>query len=269
MSADRLVEALGEVPDGAVVAVGGYLQQNVPMGLVAALARCGARDLTVVAAPSASLGVEYLVAAGAVGRVICPYVGFEGRGAAPAFARAVEDGSVERPLCDQEILMTGLRAAGQSAPCGVYAPTGSQVEQESPLAREIVCPFTGGPLIAVAALELDLALLHAQRADGSDNLVHLGSPFLDLTFAQAARRVVAEVDDRSEGRTDGAPDWTPIAGIWTDAVVAAPGSAFPCASHGSYGEDGDAVGGYLERERAAPGEGARWLGERIVAGARP
>jgi glutaconate CoA-transferase, subunit A len=241
------------------VAVGGYLQQNVPMRLLAALADRGVRDLTVVAAPSASLGVEFLIAAGCVSRVICPYVAFEGRGPAPAFSRGLSEGTVERVLCDQTILLTGLRAAAQAAPCGVFPPSGSEVEADSPLVLETTCPFTGDRLLAVRRLDLDVALLHAQRADSSGNLLYYGAQFLDLMFAQAGRCVVAQVDELSTSREEGAPAWTPLAGVWVDAVVHEPGGASPTASHGLYGEDATTVSRYLSLESEQRGGGADWL----------
>ncbi|WP_158703508.1 CoA transferase subunit A [Pseudonocardia dioxanivorans] len=249
---------VGCITSGATVAVGGYLEQNVPVDLLLAVADAGVRDLTVVAAPSASLGVDLLVAAGVVSRVICPYVGFEGRGAGPALQREVAAGRVERELCDQEILVAGLRAAAQGCSCAPVLETGSDSVHESPRVRSVRSPFDGSPLVLAEALPVDVTLLHAQIGDQSRNLAYWGSPFLDLMFAQASRRVLATVDTLVPVTSLAMPGPT-ISGIWVDSVVARPGGAWPTASHGTHPEDKAAVEDYLRLEKETAGAGVDLL----------
>jgi acyl CoA:acetate/3-ketoacid CoA transferase alpha subunit len=246
------------VHSGATVAVGGYLEQNVPVALLLAVADLGVTDLTVVAAPSASLGVDLLVAAGAVSRVICPYVGFEGRGAGPALQREVAAGRVERVLCDQEILVAGLRAAAQGTSCAPVLETGSDSVAQSPRVRTLESPFDGSPLTLAEALPVDVTLLHAQVGDRSRNLHFWGSPFLDLMFAQASQHVLATVDTLVPVTALELPGPS-ISGIWIESVFACNGGAWPTASHGSHPEDEEAVAEYLRLEKETAGAGVEYL----------
>lgn len=249
---------VSSISSGMTIAVGGYLEQNVPVALLLAVADSGVRDLTVVAAPSASLGVDLLVAAGAVDRVICPYVGFEGRGAGPALQREVASRRVERELCDQEILVAGLRAAAQGCSCAPVLETGSDSVHESPRVRTVSSPFDGSSLTLAAALPIDVTLLHAQVGDQSRNLCYWGSPFLDLMFAQASAQVLATVDTLVPV-TSLAVTGPTISGVWVDAVAVCRDGAWPTASHGTYPEDKDAVEDYLRHEKEAPGSGVERL----------
>lgn len=248
------------VDDGDVVAVGGYLEQNVPVAALLALIEAGRGDLTVVAAPSASLGVDLLVAGGCVSRVICPYVGFESKGPGPALVREVAAGRVERVLCDQGTLLAGLRAAAQGASCGVVLETGSDSVEQSPRVRVVDSPFDSSPITLAQALAVDVCVLHTQLADLSRNLHYSGAPFLDLMFAQAANTVVATADNVVP-LTAAPPGAATISGVWVDHVQPAYGGARPTASHGFYPEDGEIVDAYLVAERATPGGGVARLRE--------
>ena len=65
-------EAASRVADGSTVAIGGLLMNGAPMEFCRALARRGAKDLTVVgivAGPS----VDWLVAAGCVRKDSVPF----------------------------------------------------------------------------------------------------------------------------------------------------------------------------------------------------
>lgn len=265
-SMDRLREALGVVvKSGQAVAVGGYFEQNVPMALLVAIAELGVTDLTVVAAPSASIGVDYLVGAGVASRVICPYVGFEGRGAGPALVRGVASGAVERVMCDQEILCAGLRAAAQGVSCAPVVPTGSQVMEQSSLVRRVPDPFTGETLHLAEAIKVDVALLHAQAGDADRNLYYAGSRFLDLMFAQAAETVVASADTLVGISANPGGHVMSLSGIWVDVVLEAAFGARPAASHGRYPADQDVLDDYVQREAASAGEGVELVNRLVEA----
>ncbi len=112
------------VDDGALVGLGGALSGRLPMALVRALVRRGARGLHVVGSAH-GIDVDLLVAAGAVGVCEQSYVGFEqDLGLAPAFRRAAETAAIDiRESCCDTVL-SQLRAAGsgcRSCPCAECA----------------------------------------------------------------------------------------------------------------------------------------------------
>lgn len=259
-SFERAVEAFRTLESGSVIAVGGYLDQNVPVALLCALAQAGVRDLTVVAAPSAGLGVDLLISAGAVAKVVCPYVGFEGRGAPPALVRAVERGTLKRVLCDQQLLMGGLRAASFGLPFVPIHRTGADIENESPLAATVGNPFGEGEEVYCArSIAIDATLVHAQSHDASGNLVYEGSQFMDHLMLTAGRRGFASTDSGPLVDAEGSHRGSHIPSIWTEQVWTFPAGACPTASHGRYGVRADILDAYLSKEREASGGGFEYL----------
>lgn len=85
----RLSEAIGMIPDGAVVAVGGNTFHRAPGAALHELVRQGKRDLTVVKT-AGSYDVDVLAGAGLLRTAVVAYVGFETFGLAPRFRKAVE-----------------------------------------------------------------------------------------------------------------------------------------------------------------------------------
>jgi glutaconate CoA-transferase, subunit A len=187
--------ALDVIEDGATVGIGGAVTTGHPMALVRELARRGVRDLTIVA-PIGGIEVDILIAAGCVRRVVGCYVGVEGvAGVGPVFRQAVESGAVEVADLDEAHCVIGLRAAGQRLP---FLPwrggVGTSYPELNPAVVNFQDPLRGEPLLAISAIELDFALIHAEYADQFGNMQTVGPMQMDPLLASAAREVVIEVD---------------------------------------------------------------------------
>jgi glutaconate CoA-transferase subunit A len=90
-----LSEAIGTIPDGALVGLGGNLTHRTPCAAVHEMLRQGKRDLTLVKT-AAGYDFDVLCGAGAVARVILSFVSFENLwGMAPRFRTALESGAVQ------------------------------------------------------------------------------------------------------------------------------------------------------------------------------
>ena len=72
---------------------------------------------------------------------------------------------------------------------------GSDLVEQTPSIKEVACPFTGEVLSAVSALELDVAVIHAQQADRSGNVQLWGIVGVQKEAALCARRVVVTVEE--------------------------------------------------------------------------
>lgn len=233
-----LDEALEVVQDGAVVGIGGAVTSAHPMALVRALARRRVRDLTVVA-PTGGIEVDLLIAAGCVRQVVSSYVGVEGvAGVGPIYRTAVESGEVEMIDLDEAHCVMGLRAAGHRLP---FLPwrggVGTSFPSLNPSLVEFDDPVSGQPLLAIPAIELDVALIYAERADAYGNVQFAGSPNMDVLMAAAAERVVVQVERIvSTEEIRRRPESTRF---WRDtAVVRAPFGTHPYSS-GSMTADED------------------------------
>ena len=66
---------LDDVPDGAVVGIGGFGSSGVPGDLIDALVSRGARELTVVTnnAGNGETGIAALLKAGRVAKLVCSF----------------------------------------------------------------------------------------------------------------------------------------------------------------------------------------------------
>lgn len=191
----ELESALEEIEDGATIGVGGAVTAGHPMALVRALARRGVRDLRLVA-PTGGIDVDLLIAAGCIREVVGCYVGVEGlAGVGPVFRAAVQNGDVAVVDLDEAHCVMGLRAAGQKLP---FLPwrggVGTSFTQLNPTLVEFCDPVAGEPLLAVPAIELDVALIYGERSDPHGNVQVIGTPHMDQILASAARKVIVQVE---------------------------------------------------------------------------
>src|SRR6201999_2357611 len=86
-------------------------------------------------------------------------------GPAPRFADAVAGDAVADLEESEWMLLGGLRAAAAGMP---FLPTRAGLGSDLVQARgllEVVDPYTGTAALAIPALALDVAILHAWRAD--------------------------------------------------------------------------------------------------------
>lgn len=251
-------EALAEVPDGAVVGIGGAVTAAHPMTLVRALCRREVRGLTVVA-PVAGLDAELLIAAGCVETLVTSYVGMEGvAGVGPVFRRAAEEGTIEIRDLDEAHCVSGLRAAAQKLP---FLPwrggVGTSFAAVNPDLVEFTDPVAGEVLVAVPALRLDYALVYAEQADAYGNAQPRGTGNMDQLIGAAAERVIVQVDRvaaNQEIRREPARTWH-----WKDTtVVRAPFGTHPYSNAGMIADIE-----HLEAYVAAGREGGEALAEYL------
>ncbi len=256
-----LDEAAASVPDGAVVAPGGFMLGRAPMALVFELVRQKRRDLQVISLPN-PLPAEILVAAKAASRVDFLFAGvtLEGR-VWPMYAlkRAIEAGSIDWQEHDGYRIVQRLRAAAMGLPfLPVPGYGGNDLARADPLPM-VEDPFTGDQVPVERAVHPDVALIHAQAADDDGNLF-IEDPTTDRVIAEAAHRVVAT----AERRVPRVPRAT-IPGFMVDRLVEEPHGAYPTGCTGYYPADETHLAAYLRQAKA--GDEKRYLDE-VVRGAR-
>lgn len=245
-------EAAAWVSDGMTIAIG----EPAPMAVIRQLVRRGVKDLTVV---GSGIALDLLIAAGCVRRTLAYYVGGGAGGAvAPSFRRAAEAGEIEVWECEEGILTTGLRAGAQGLP---FLPwrggLGTSLPDVNPDLKLFTDPIRGETLIAVPAIEPDVAFLHAAVADAYGNVQHFGGPgWLDLFLYRAADRCVVQVEKivaNEDIRAD--PGATTIAGA--DGVIRCPWGAHPFYSRGYHVQDREFTRRYVDAATAAAQAGDR------------
>ena len=183
--------AVADVPDGAVVMVGGFGSAGVPETLVQALAAQPVRDLTVVSngTGEGESGLVHLIRNRQVRRVLAS---FPAPGKAPDFEEQYTAGTLELELVPQGTLAERIRAGGAGiaafyTPTAVGTPLSEGKEQRA---------FDGRTYLLEYGLRADFALVRAERADTWGNLVYrkTGRNFNPM-MAMAARITIAEVEE--------------------------------------------------------------------------
>jgi glutaconate CoA-transferase, subunit A len=245
--------AAGElVPPGAVLGVGGSLFTRIPLALVEAVIRGGARDLTY-ACWGGGLPLELLLQAGAVRKAVFCFSSLDLFGLAPRFRAALEQGRIEVDEMNALAMAQAFEAAAQRLPSMPgQVPLGSNILERTSLARVTSDPLGGGEVVSAAALPLDVLLVHAQRADEDGNLELAGSLAMDPLMIAAASVVIATVEEvvprRSLQHDRGT---TIIPRQLVSAIVEAPFAAYPTSCLPFYTSDYAALREALDAETLA------------------
>jgi glutaconate CoA-transferase subunit A len=236
-----MTEALRRfVCDGDTVVMEGFTHL-IPFAAAHELIRQRRRDLVLVRL-TPDLIFDQMIAAGCARKLIFSWAGNPGVGSLHAFRRAVEQGR-PRPLEIEEYSHFGLALRLQAGAANVpFLPTrnfaGSDLPRINENIRPVTCPFTGASLWAVPALNPDVAILHAQRADADGNTQVWGLVGVHKEAAFASRRVVVVVEEivsTDAIRRD--PNRLLVPGFRVDAVVEEPFGAHPSYVQGYYDRD--------------------------------
>jgi len=255
-----LADVVAELRDGMTIGFGGWGSRRKPMAAVRAILRTDLRDLTVVSYGGPDVGL--LCAAGRVRKVVFGFVTLDSIALDPHFRRARQQGAVEAMEIDEGMFYLGLLAASQRVP---FLPTraglGSDVMRVNPGLRTVRSPYDDGEeLVAMPALTLDAAFVHANRADTHGNAQMLGpDPFFDDLFLGAARRrfVTAEkVVEPGSLADEGPLHAVTVTRLLSDAVVEAPMGAHFTSCDPDYGRDEAFQSAYAKA--AADVDGGAW-----------
>jgi acyl CoA:acetate/3-ketoacid CoA transferase alpha subunit len=254
-------EVVAGLRSGMTVGIGGWGSRRKPMSLVRAICRSSLTDLTIVSYGGPDVGL--LLAAGKVRKLVYGFVSLDSIPLEPHFRAARQAGTIEVAEYDEGMLQWGLYAAACRLP---FLPTraglGSDVMRVNPDLRTVTSPYDGEELLAVPALALDAALVHASRADAHGNAQFLGpDPYFDDLFCMAAERAYVSCERVIATRelTAAAPVQTLRIQRWMVAgVVEAPRGAHFTSCEPDYGRDEE-----FQREYAgAAADAAAWAAFR-------
>ena len=229
-----LREAVADlVHDGDEVALEGFTHL-IPFAAGHEIIRQGRRDLALVRL-TPDLVYDQLIGAGCACKLVFSWGGNPGVGSLHRFRDAVERGW-PAPLELEEHSHAGMAArygAGASGlPFAVLRGyVGTDLVGQTRTIVPVTCPFTGEELTAVPALTPDVAIIHAQQADRSGNVMLWGISGVQKEAVLASRRAIVtveEVVDGFEPHENGVvlPTWV------VDAICEVPRGSHPSYSHG-------------------------------------
>jgi glutaconate CoA-transferase subunit A len=262
-------EVVAELKDGMTIGIGGWGPRRKPMALVRAIRNSDLKDLTIVSWGGADVGL--LCQAGKVKRLVYAFVSLDSVPLEPLFQQARQSGTIREVVeLDEGMFMTGLKAAAQRLPfLPMRAGLGSDVLVNQPWIKTIRSPYDDGEqLVAVPALNLDVALIHLNRADSHGNATYLGpDPYFDDLFAMAADRTYLsceQVVDTAGLTVDTPVQRLLISRMMVSGVVETPNGAHFTTCSPDYERDEKFQRAYA-KAAADPGEWAAFE-ERFLSG---
>ena len=226
-------DALGDVPDGAVVNVDGF---GGPGGmahyLMTALRDHGAKGLTMISntagiarvarfgVPEGVTAIDHtiLVENGQIAKAIASYPVSPSINRPSAFERAYQEGESDLEVSPQGTLAERLRSGGAGV-AAFYTPTAvGTLLGEGKEVREI----DGRHYVLEQRILADFCIIRGHKADTLGNMVYKGtSRNFNPVMATAARVTVVEVDEIVEpGQLD--PEAIVTPGVFVDRIVKRP-----------------------------------------------
>ncbi|TWF93752.1 CoA transferase subunit A [Saccharopolyspora dendranthemae] len=234
-------EVVAQLRDGMTIGIGGWGSRRKPMALVRAILRSDLKDLTLVSYGGPDVGL--LCAAGKLRKVVYGFVSLDSIPLDPHFRAARQRGELDVAEYDEGMVLAGLRAAAARLP---FLPTraglGSDVMALNPDLRTVRSPYADGEeLVAMPALNLDVALVHMNRADRYGNGQYLGpDPYFDDLMCAAAERSFLSCERivETEELTETAPPQTLLINrLYPHGVVETPHGAHFTSCVPDYGRD--------------------------------
>lgn len=263
-----LHDAVAElVRDGTCVALEGFTHL-IPFAAGHEILRQGRRNLEIVRMTPDIL-VDQMIGAGAARRIVFSYAGNPGVGSLHRLRDAVEHGW-PAPIEIEEHSHAGMAnrfvAGAAGLPFAVLRGyTGTDLVGRTRV-EPLRCPFTGEHLVAVPALNPDVAIIHAQEADRAGNVQLWGIPGVQKEAVLAADRALVTVE-RVVDELELRPGGLVIPGWVHDLVAVAPGGSLPSYSLGVTSRDNDFYRAWdvISRDRE---EFSTWMDEHVFGGAK-
>ena len=182
-------DAVGLIPHGATLMIGGFMGVGSPERLIDEMVRQGKRDLVVIANDAATpgRGIGKLIDAGLVASAIASHIGLNPRAQQEMLA-----GRLRIDLVPQGTLIERIRAAGFGLG-GVLTPTGvGTIVEEGKRVIEV----GGAKYLLETPLRSQFALVHAFLADQLGNLSYaLTARNYNPIIAMAADTVIATAEN--------------------------------------------------------------------------
>jgi glutaconate CoA-transferase, subunit A len=260
-----LGDAVAElVHDGDSVALEGFTHL-IPFGAGHEIIRQRRRELTLIRM-TPDLIYDQMIGMGCARRLVFSWGGNPGVGSLHRFRDAVER-SWPAPLEIEEHSHAGMANRYQAGASGLPFAVlrgyqGTDLPSVTPNIKPIECPFTGERLTAVPALNPDVAIVHAQRADPRGNVQMWGITGIQKEAVLSARRSLVTVEEI-------VPELDPRPGAvvlpaWAITFVAAvPGGSRPSYALGYYERDNDAYVRWdaVSRDRETF---LAWMGQNVL-----
>jgi len=204
-------DAVKDIPDGAVIMLGGFGLCGIPENSIAALAATGIKNLTCISnnAGVDDFGLGVLLRSRQIKKMISSYVGENAE-----FERQLLQGELEVDLVPQGTLATRIQMAAMGIPA-FFTPAGYGTEIA--VGKE-VREFNGRMYLMEHALHADFAIVKAWKGDVLGNLqFRKTTRNFSTSMARAGNISIVEVEELVQpGVLD--PDQIHVPGIYVHRI---------------------------------------------------
>lgn len=181
-------QAIKDIPDGAVLMLGGFGLCGIPENCIAALVKKKVNNLTCISnnAGVDDFGIGLMLKEKQVKKMISSYVGENAE-----FERQLLSGELQVELIPQGTLATRCLAAGYGMPA-FFTPAGvgTEVAEGKEIRR-----FNGKDYLLEMAFDADFAIVKAWKGDTDGNLVYKETARnFNPLMAMAGKITIAEVE---------------------------------------------------------------------------
>ena len=228
----------GLVSDGDSVALEGFTHL-IPTAAGHEIIRQERRNLTLIRM-TPDLIYDQMIGMGCARKLIFSWGGNPGVGSLHRFRDAVENGwphALEIEEHSHAGMANRYVAGASNLPFAVLRGyVGTDLPKVTSTIAPITCPFTGEELMAVPALNPDVAIIHAQQADRRGNVAIWGITGIQKEAVLSAERAIVtveEVVDSFEPR----PFQIVLPSVAVDAIAVEPHGAHPSYADGYYDRD--------------------------------
>ena len=228
------------VADGACVALEGFTHL-IPFAAGHELIRQGRRNLHLVRM-TPDLVYDQLIGAGAARRLTFSWGGNPGVGSLHRLRDAVEHQWPRALELDEHShagMAAAYRAGAARLPFGMLRGyIGTDLVKQNPRIGKVTCPYSGETLATVPALNPDVTILHAQRADRRGNVAIEGIIGAAREAGLAAAKLLVTVEELVD-ELPPAMNSIVLPHFTVTAISHGPGGAWPSYAQGRYARDND------------------------------
>ena len=205
------LDAVKDIPDSAVIMLGGFGLCGIPENCIAALVKSGVKNLTCISnnAGVDEFGLGLLLKTRQIKKMISSYVGEN-----EEFERQLLHGELEVDLIPQGTLATRIQMAAMGIPA-FYTPSGYGTEIA--IGKE-VREYNGKMYLMEHALHADYAIVKAWKGDTYGNLIFRKTTRnFSTSMAKAGNISIVEVEELVQpGELE--PDHIHVPGIYVHRI---------------------------------------------------
>lgn len=233
-----LDELAQQVPSGTRIGVGGVHLARLPIALITSVLDLGRGNFTYVSW-GGGLPLELFLKADAVKKLIFCFSSLDILGLSPQFREALETQRIEVEEWTALAMIQALHAAFFNLPeMPFQLPVGSDLMSVGGFWKQTISSFTGEPVGQARRLDIDVLLIHAQRADRDGNVEIQGARGLDVSLLGAAKTKLFTVEEIVEvGKLGDAPKSYVLPHSFVTAVARVPMGAYPTSCLPYYSTD--------------------------------